>query len=123
MSKLSFQYGFSVFLITLVVRVCSPLMVATANGSGKPVDGVSGVSKLVGELGHTEYITLVQAICGDDCNLSAGILLFSMCVDCRRRTGDAQVGPGAVHGGQLSIVSASRGRWGAARRARAQTES
>jgi hypothetical protein len=36
MSKLSFQYGFSVFLITLVVRVCSPLIVATAKGSGKP---------------------------------------------------------------------------------------
>jgi hypothetical protein len=36
MSKLSFQYGFSVFLMTLVVRVCSPLIVATAKGSGKP---------------------------------------------------------------------------------------
>ena len=36
MSKLSFQYGFSVFLITLVVFVCSPPIVATANGSGKP---------------------------------------------------------------------------------------
>lgn len=35
-SKLSFQYGFSVFLLTVVVLVCSPLMVATANGSGKP---------------------------------------------------------------------------------------
>ena len=37
MSKLSFQYGFSVFLITPVVRVCSPLIVATAKGSGKPM--------------------------------------------------------------------------------------
>jgi hypothetical protein len=36
MSKLSFQYGFSVRLITAVVLVCSPLTVATANGSGKP---------------------------------------------------------------------------------------
>jgi hypothetical protein len=36
-SKLSFQYGFKVFLITLVVLVCSPLTVATAKGSGKPV--------------------------------------------------------------------------------------
>lgn len=36
MSKLSFQYGFRVFLMTPVVLVCSPLMVATANGSGKP---------------------------------------------------------------------------------------
>lgn len=37
MSKLSFQYGFSVFLMTLVVRVCSPFMVATAKGSGNPI--------------------------------------------------------------------------------------
>lgn len=36
MSKLSFQYGFSVFLMTVVVRVCSPPIVATANGSGNP---------------------------------------------------------------------------------------
>lgn len=35
-SKLSFQYGFRVLLLTVVVFVCSPLMVATANGSGKP---------------------------------------------------------------------------------------
>lgn len=42
MSKLSFQYGFSVFLMTLVVRVCSPFMVATAKGSGNP--GVGSVS-------------------------------------------------------------------------------
>jgi hypothetical protein len=41
MSKLSFQYGFSVFLMTLVVRVCSPLIVATANGSGKPAQQLS----------------------------------------------------------------------------------
>ena len=38
MSKLSFQYGFKVFLITDVVRVCSPLMVATAKGSGNPAE-------------------------------------------------------------------------------------
>ena len=37
MSKLSFQYGLSVFLMTPVVLVCSPLMVATAKGSGNPV--------------------------------------------------------------------------------------
>lgn len=36
MSKLSFQYGLSVFLMTPVVFVCSPLMVATAKGSGNP---------------------------------------------------------------------------------------
>ena len=35
-SKLSFQYGFSVFFITEVVRVCSPDIVATAKGSGNP---------------------------------------------------------------------------------------
>jgi hypothetical protein len=34
MSKLSFQYGLRVFLITPVVRVCSPLIVVTAKGSG-----------------------------------------------------------------------------------------
>lgn len=37
MSKLSFQYGFNVFLITEVVRVCSPDIVATAKGSGNPM--------------------------------------------------------------------------------------
>lgn len=36
-SKCSFQYGFRVRLETWVVFVCSPLMVATANGSGNPV--------------------------------------------------------------------------------------
>lgn len=36
-SKLSFQYGHSVRLDTAVVWVCSPLTVATANGSGKPM--------------------------------------------------------------------------------------
>ena len=41
MSKLSFQYGLSVFLITPVVFVCSPLIVATAKGSGNPIAGVS----------------------------------------------------------------------------------
>jgi hypothetical protein len=35
-SKLSFQYGFNVFLMTVVVLVCSPLTVTTANGSGNP---------------------------------------------------------------------------------------
>jgi len=35
-SKLSFQYGFSVRLETVVVLVCSPFTVATAKGSGKP---------------------------------------------------------------------------------------
>src|SRR3954447_12728758 len=35
MSKFSFQYGLSVFLMTLVVCVCSPSTVMTANGSGR----------------------------------------------------------------------------------------
>ena len=35
MSKLSFQYGFKVFLITLVVWVCSASTVMTAKGSGR----------------------------------------------------------------------------------------
>ena len=34
MSKLSFQYGFRVFLMTLVVCVCSASTVITAKGSG-----------------------------------------------------------------------------------------
>lgn len=37
-SKISFQYGFKVFLMTDVVLVCSPPTVATAKGSGKPTD-------------------------------------------------------------------------------------
>ena len=37
MSKLSFQYGLRVFLITEVVLVWSPEMVATAKGSGNPM--------------------------------------------------------------------------------------
>ena len=40
-SKISFQYGFRVFLMTDVVWVCSPPTVATANGSGNPIDLVS----------------------------------------------------------------------------------
>ena len=37
-SKLSFQYGFNVLLMTVVVFVCSPPRVATAKGSGNPVE-------------------------------------------------------------------------------------
>lgn len=37
MSKLSFQYGLSVFLIGCVVLVCSPSTVTTAKGSGAPI--------------------------------------------------------------------------------------
>lgn len=49
-SKTSFQYGFSVFLMTEVVLVCSPLMVATANGSGNP--------KVHSQITYTIYQTL-----------------------------------------------------------------
>ncbi len=68
MSKLSFQYGFSVFLMTDVVLVCSPPMVATAKGSGNP--SITGYqSSITDESGLgvlTEEITLVQSICRND---------------------------------------------------------
>lgn len=35
-SKLSFQYGFNVFFMTVVVLVWSPSTVTTAKGSGRP---------------------------------------------------------------------------------------
>jgi hypothetical protein len=62
MSKLSFQYGFNVFFITAVVLVCSPLMVATANGSGNPRDRTLALypTNSKGEL--TEYIPFIQTI-------------------------------------------------------------
>lgn len=60
-SKLSFQYGFKVFLITVVVLVCSPPRVATAKGSGNPVKVLVGFL-LTSAAVHTEYITLVESI-------------------------------------------------------------
>lgn len=67
-SKLSFQYGFSVFLITPVVCVCSPLTVATAKGSGNPAyHSQSSCSIFRVRGGRTEKIPLVQAISGNDC--------------------------------------------------------
>lgn len=69
-SKLSFQYGLSVRLDTCVVFVCSPLMVATAKGSGNPADGVSTSATTTRHRGrtqlHTEDISLVETIGGDD---------------------------------------------------------
>jgi hypothetical protein len=69
-SKLSFQYGFKVRLLTLVVLVCSPLIVATANGSGKPalVNRLLSLRK-TGEGGgeRTEDISFVEPIGCDDC--------------------------------------------------------
>lgn len=67
MSKLSFQYGFSVFFMTLVVRVCSPFMVATAKGSGNPEKWSIAGRWAVGGGRLTEDIAFVQAIGGDDC--------------------------------------------------------
>lgn len=67
-------------------------MVATAKGSGKPAVRVSGVSKLARRGRRTENITLVEAVCGDDCPLLAVNLLFAA----RTRTGNAQVG--LIHG-------------------------
>ena len=68
MSKLSFQYGFSVFLMTPVVLVCSPLTVATANGSGKPVRCCQSPPWLsLAPTSRTEYISLVESICRNDC--------------------------------------------------------
>jgi hypothetical protein len=88
MSKLSFQYGLSVFLMTPVVFVCSPLMVATAKGSGNPVKQQSqrwldsatpttagtGRYELDDRYGLdggrrqlTKDISLVEPVGGDDC--------------------------------------------------------
>ena len=66
MSKLSFQYGLSVFLITDVVRVCSPDSVATAKGSGNPaMICISDVRSFFNRR-LTEDIALVQTIGRDD---------------------------------------------------------
>jgi len=81
-SKLSFQYGFSVFLITPVVFVCSPLMVATAKGSGNPVlkRSVSGcLDRLVHE--RTKDISLVQSIGRNDCELVLAPIVLYMPYD------------------------------------------
>jgi hypothetical protein len=72
MSKLSFQYGLSVFLITPVVLVCSPPIVATAKGSGKPIrihhKPMSCLARVLQGSPLTKDISLVQAIGSDDCN-------------------------------------------------------
>lgn len=64
-SKLSFQYGFRVFLMTDVVRVCSPPIVATANGSGNPTTVSRHIGRVI-ESKPTEDITLIEAVCCDD---------------------------------------------------------
>ena len=67
MSKLSFQYGFRVFLMTEVVRVCSPPMVATANGSGNPaIRSTPVLYNRVKEPRLTEDITFVETVGRDD---------------------------------------------------------
>lgn len=48
--KDSFQYGSSVFFTTPVVLVCSPLTVATANGSGRA--GNTCISMVLLDLGR-----------------------------------------------------------------------
>lgn len=48
MSKLSFQYGLSVFLMTLVVYVCSPSTVMTAKGEGRLREAGDGEAKASG---------------------------------------------------------------------------
>ena len=59
-SKLSFQYGFKVRLETCVVLVCSPLMVATANGSGNPAEAPSAPGLSSGKTpSRTKNISLV----------------------------------------------------------------
>jgi len=73
MSKLSFQYGLSVFLITPVVLVCSPPIVATANGSGKPIhvhgEPTSCLARVWQGSPLTKDISLVQTIGSDDCDV------------------------------------------------------
>ena len=56
-SNVSFQYGFSVRLITDVVFVCSPLSVATAKGSGNPKNQQKSVSPHTRERGSEESTT------------------------------------------------------------------
>jgi len=66
MSKLSFQYGLSVFLITEVVLVCSPDIVATANGSGNPIFRLSQCwFQFPKHKGLTEHIAFVETIRSD----------------------------------------------------------
>jgi len=73
MSKLSFQYGLSVFLITPVVLVCSPPIVATAKGSGKPIcvygKPTSCLTRKLQGLPLTKDISLVKTIGSDDCDV------------------------------------------------------
>lgn len=58
--------------MTLVVRVCSPLIVATAKGSGKPAVHDKPELLYVETYQRTEQIALVEAIGSDNCWLSAG---------------------------------------------------
>lgn len=93
MSKLSFQYGFRVFLITLVDLVCSPPMVATANGSGNPIEGhISGRIMYKREI-HTEDIPFVEPVSSNYLMLLLAthnpLLMFE------GHTGDPQVGGSA----------------------------
>ena len=79
MSKLSFQYGLRVFLITPVVLVCSPFTVATAKGSGKPCGGQLLLFPPRCTC-LTEHITLVQAVCSNDCTVLGASTCRAQCL-------------------------------------------
>lgn len=78
-SKLSFQYGFKVLLITVVVLVCSPLRVATANGSGNPIAAISWGSYIRKNMTRTEHIALVETVSRNDYILSVLMVVRQLC--------------------------------------------
>jgi hypothetical protein len=53
-------------LITLVVLVCSPLRVATAKGSGNPIEYYQHLRSIDDEGLPTEDIALVESISSND---------------------------------------------------------
>jgi hypothetical protein len=70
MSNTSFQYGFNVFLMTEVVFVCSPPIVATAKGSGNPTLQLDACLHLLisSSLALTENISLVEPVSRNNWN-------------------------------------------------------
>jgi hypothetical protein len=96
--------------MTPVVFVCSPLMVATAKGSGNPagwlVEGVRRQARM--EL--TEDVSLVEAVGGDDCRrVSMGRSSVSQRQQAGELTRHAQVGLGREVGHGVCVSGASRG--------------
>jgi hypothetical protein len=63
--------------MTLVVLVCSPLIVATAKGSGKPGHIMLALVSAYPHAGNmrplTEDISLVETIGGDDCGQEVSV--------------------------------------------------